>query len=67
MAVMAVVFAACGGTKAPVTVVGSWIMLSTANPEKYKASNWKRMEKHLPLICTHWYTKNGSNKAISFT
>lgn len=26
MAVMAVVFAACGGTKAPVTVVGSWIM-----------------------------------------
>ena len=26
MAVMAVVFAACGGSKAPATVVGSWIM-----------------------------------------
>ena len=60
MAVMAVVFAACGGPKAPVTVVGSWVM-------PINASNWKRMEKHLPLICTHWYIKNGSNKVISFT
>ena len=46
MAVMAVVFAACGGSKAPATVVGSWVMPIN------KESNWKRMEKHLPLICT---------------
>ena len=32
MAVMAVVFAACGGTKAPVTVVGSWIMPIDGQP-----------------------------------
>lgn len=32
MAVMAVVFAACGGTKAPVTVVGSWVMPINGQP-----------------------------------
>ena len=52
MAVMAVIFAACGGgTKTPVTVVLGYCPL-TGNLEKCKESNWKRMEKHLPLICT---------------
>ena len=32
MAVMAVVFAACGGSKAPATVVGSWIMPINGQP-----------------------------------
>ena len=33
MAVMAVIFAACGGgTKAPVTVVGSWVMPIEGQP-----------------------------------
>ena len=32
MAVMAVVFTACGGTKAPVTVVGSWVMPINGQP-----------------------------------
>lgn len=53
MAVMAVIFAACGGrTKTPVTVVGSWVMPINGQPGEGKESNWKRMEKHLPLICT---------------
>ena len=32
MAVMAVVFAACGGSKAPATVVGSWVMPINGQP-----------------------------------
>ena len=32
MAVMAVIFAACGGSKAPATVVGSWVMPINGQP-----------------------------------
>lgn len=49
MAVMAVVFAACGGSKAPATVVGSWVMPINGQPGEVQGIKLEEMEKHLPL------------------